>query len=417
MTEYEQALRELYALALRGIEPGLDRMHAALAALGHPERDLAIVHVAGTNGKGSVAAMVAQGLSKGQRVGLYTSPHLCRLMERMRICGGPPIERGDVVEAWNAVRDLEVALTFFEALTAMALVLFRSRVDVAVLEVGLGGRLDATNVVEHPLTCAITRVAIDHQRLLGSDLASIAGEKAGILKSGAPAVVAPQRVEAMDVIVREAQRVGSPLSIVGRDVFVSAENGLLRVYDTERSLADLRPCLAGAHQHENIAVAAGVLWKLEELGLAVDVRDAVESVIWPGRLERLEAGRTSFLLDAAHNPDGARTLAEFLVHEKRRRRVLLFGAMADKDWRAMLALLRPHIDELVCTAPPLPRAEDPAILAAEGGHATASIEEAIQLAQQLAGKDGEVVVAGSIYSMGAVRGRLLGLECDPPIAL
>lgn len=402
---YEEVLAELYALSARGIEPGLERMRAALARAGHPERELRVVHVAGTNGKGSVSAMVATGLAAaGHRVGLYTSPHLTTLTERVRVMGAPPIGRADVVDAWARLREAVIGdgapkLTFFEALTVLALELFRGRaLDVVALEVGLGGRLDATNVFERPLACAITRIGIDHTRFLGSDLASIAREKAGILRAGVPAVIGPQREEARLAIEREASRVGAPLRWV--------EGG---------ARSEPRPRLQGEHQHENAAVALGVLEALSEQGLSADGRAAVEEVEWPGRLERVEVNGP-FLLDAAHNADGCEALAAHLA-SRPRRRVLIFGAMADKDWRAMLAILRPHVSAVVCAAPPLSRAERPEVIAAAcGGHPAEHARHAIALARELAGDD-EVVVAGSIYLMGEIRGLLLGLEADPPIAM
>ena len=345
--------------------------------------------------------MVATGLAAaGQRVALYTSPHLASLTERMRVLGGDAITEDDVARTWASLREPLFGagaprVTFFEALTVLALALFREReVELAVLEVGLGGRLDATNVIERPLACAITRIGLDHQYLLGDDLASIAREKAGILRPGVPAVLAPQRPEAQAVLEEIASRIGAPIVPLAQ-------------------LGELRPRLRGAHQQENARIAATVLSALREQGVASDARAAIEDVEWPGRLERVGA----FLLDAAHNEDGAATLAAFLASEPRRRRVLLFGAMADKDWRAMLALLRPHVDALVFAAPPLARAERPENLAAAlGGEPAPSVERAIERARELAG-DGEVIVAGSIYLMGEVRARLLGLPMDPPIAM
>ena len=398
---YEDALAELYALTPRGIEPGLERVREALRRAGDPQRALRVVHVAGTNGKGSVSAMVATGLAAaGQRVALYTSPHLASLTERMRVLGGEAVEQDDVARTWASLHEALFGagaprVTFFEALTVLALALFREReVELAVLEVGLGGRLDATNVIERPLACAITRIGLDHQYLLGDDLASIAHEKAGILRPGVPVVIGPQRPEAQAVLEEIASRIGAPIVPLA-------------------SLEGAHPRLRGAHQQENARIAATVLSALREQGVASEARAAIEKVEWPGRLERVGA----FLLDAAHNEDGAASLAAFLASEPRRRRVLLFGAMADKDWRAMLATLRPHVDALVFAAPPLSRAERPENLAAAfGGEPALSVERAVERARELAG-DGEVIVAGSIYLMGEVRARLLGLPRDLPIAM
>jgi dihydrofolate synthase/folylpolyglutamate synthase len=425
--DYAEALRELYALAGRGIDPGLGRVRAALEAVGGPERGLRVVHVAGTNGKGSVSAMVATGLAAaGHRVGLYTSPHLSAFIERMRVLGGASIERRELVAAWKTLREPLArvpGITFFEAVTVLALWLFaRREVDLAVLEVGLGGRLDATNVIARPRVCAITRIGLDHQRYLGSDLASIAREKAGILKPDVPVVVGAQDEEAGEAIARVAASVGSPLVRVGVELEVDGPDEGLTVRAPRATFGPLRPRLLGRHQRENVAVAVGVLAELEAQGISVDVRAAVEQVEWPGRLERIElvrgehAGR--YLLDAAHNVDGAEALAAHLAATRGARRVLLFGAMADKDWRAMLPVLRPHVDAMVFAAPELSRAEAPAVLAeALGGVPAEGLERALATARALAGEGGEVVIAGSIYLMGELRGRLLGLERDPPIAM
>lgn len=402
---YAEVLAELYGLSPRGIEPGLSRMREALARAGDPQRAFEVVHVAGTNGKGSVSAMVATGLAAGQRVALYTSPHLASLTERLRILGGEPITEADVVRGWSSVRDALLGpgaprVTFFEALTVLALWLFRERrVDIAVLEVGLGGRLDATNVIARPLATAITRIGLDHANFLGDDLASVAREKAGIMRPGVPAVIAPQRPEVREVLEAALAEVGAkPVDVVG-------------------DLEGLTPRLAGAHQRDNARVAITILRTLEARGLAVDVRAAVEQVEWPGRLERVRADG-EFLLDAAHNAEGCATLAAYLESGPPRRRVLLFGAMSDKDWPAMLRILRPHVDALVTAAPALPRAERPEVLAdAFDGEAADSPEAAITRARTLAGPKGEVVVAGSIYLMGVVRAHLLKLPMDPPIAM
>jgi dihydrofolate synthase/folylpolyglutamate synthase len=399
---YERTLRELYALSSRGIEPGLARVHAALALAGHPERRFEVVHVAGTNGKGSVSNAIFHGL--GGRVGLFTSPHLHALTERFRVRGVAPVGRADVADAWAALRPrLEAPgaprLTFFETVTLLSFRIFAARgVEVVVLETGLGGRLDATNVIERPRCCAITRIGFDHQAFLGDDLPSIAREKAGILKPGVPCVLAPQRPEARAVVAARAAEVGAPL--------VHA--------DPER--VSVAPSLA-PHQRENAAVAAAALRLLEEGGLAVDVPRALAAP-WPGRLETIRRRGHTFLLDAAHNPDGAAALARHLERLPGRR-VLIFGAMADKDWPAMLASLRPAVDAVVFAASPLSRAERPAAFAARfDGTVAADLDDALAKAEALApDPEDRIVAAGSIFLMAEIRARLLGLEADPPIAM
>jgi dihydrofolate synthase / folylpolyglutamate synthase len=407
---YDRAIAELYALASRGVEPGLDRVRAALLRAGSPDRKMRAVHVAGTNGKGSIAAMIATGLAPRHRVGLYTSPHLASLTERTQILG-ERVDRGDVARAWERVREACIGegapeITFFEAVTVLAFDLFASReVDIAVLEVGLGGRLDATNVIEAPLACAVSRIGMDHMRILGNDIATIAREKAGILKRGVPAVIAPQREEARRVIEEEAARLSAPLIEPRFDLLEDRA----RVH-TPKGAFDLAPRLLGAHQYENAAVAATVLAMLEG-----DPKRGVEEVSWPGRLERIAADG-SFLLDGAHNVDGCEALATYLAQHPRPR-VLLFGVMMDKEWERMIDLLAPHASEIVCAAPPLARALDPnAIAARVGGQVARDVDDAIDLARRSA-RGREIVVAGSLYLLGEVRARLLGIPRDPPIAM
>lgn len=406
-------LEELYALAPRGIQPGLERVREALRRIGDPHRALEVAHVAGTNGKGSVSAMIAHGVT-GRRVGLYTSPHLHSLTERFRV-DGRALPREAVIETWDAIRAplAEVPLTFFEAVTVLALELFRREgVELAVLETGLGGRLDATNVFERPLVTAITRVALDHQAWLGDDLASIAGEKAGILKPAVPCVVAAQEPVVDAVIDRAAAALGAPLL---RPRHEGPSHALL-----VRAAPHVSPRLSlgldGEHQKDNAAVAIGALFLLADRGISVDPTRAVRPE-WPGRLER-RRGRPDVLFDVAHNPNGAAALARHLEAERGAgKSVLVFGAMKDKAWREMLTILRPCVQHVVLTAAPLARAEDPARLAAPGDRVEPDVVDAVRAARELALPDGLVVVAGSVFVVAAARAFVLGIEGDPPIAL
>lgn len=416
---YERALHELYALSSRGIEPGLSRMSAALELAGHPERSFQVVHVAGTNGKGSVSNAVFTGL-RG-RAGLFTSPHLHRLTERFRVRleddepdEPDEISREELVETWDGLRRVlrspgAPPLTFFETVTLMAFRLFERRgAEIVVLETGLGGRLDATNVIEAPLVCAITRVGLDHRAFLGDELPRIAREKAGILKPGVPCVVGPQPPVVLRVLAQRAEALGAPLVRVPE---VLLEGGT----DLEGGSPER---LAG-YVRENVSVAVEVLRVLARRGLEVDVSRAI-AARWPGRLERLcPPGSPPYLLDAAHNLDGAEALARYLARRPTERRVLLFGAMADKDWPEMLATLRPHVEHVVFGAAPLTRAERPETLAARvPGDVAPTTDAAMKRAGALAHARGAtVVVAGSIFLMAEVRARLLGVQADPPIAL
>jgi dihydrofolate synthase/folylpolyglutamate synthase len=400
-------LERLYQLAPRGALLGLDRVREACARYGHPERHGEFLHIAGTNGKGSVAAMVsAMGQADGKRVGLYTSPHLCRFHERIQIDNEPAPDEvlesvlGDVLERCPD-------LTFFETVTVAAFVVFATLdVELAAVEVGLGGRLDATNVLPAPRATAITRIALDHMNQLGPDIASIAREKAGIVKPGVPLIVGPLVAEAW------------------REVEAMADAVKARVIHTDRNaelssfVAQHPPALGGAHQSENakIAVALG-----REAGLSTEaIAAGLRNVKWAGRLESLQTELGEVLLDAAHNPDGAEALAAALRARNlpSQKVALVFGAMADKDHAGMLARLASCAATRVYVAPEGRRAAEPSALAHElSGDVADSLESAMAMARGAAGPDGLVVVAGSIFLVGAARAWLLGLERDPAIAL
>jgi len=404
-------LRELYGLAPRGIQPGLERMRAALSRLGDPQRSFDVVHIAGTNGKGSVAAMVAAGISD-PGVGRFTSPHLHCLTERF-VVGGEPVSRDALIALWADVkaRIADVPLTFFETITVLAFVLFeRRRVRIAVLETGLGGRLDSTNVSERKLVTCITRVALDHQAWLGDDLVGIAAEKAGILAAEVPCVLAPQ-VPAVDA---EISRIADGLGVSISRPRVAGPSSALNVSEGSRASGPLRLRLAGQHQRDNAGVAVAVLWALERRGVPIDLSAALLAG-WPGRLEGLGA-EPRVLLDIAHNPNAADALAAHLQEQAFERRVLVFGAMRDKDWARMLATLRPLFDQVILTRAPMSRAEEPARMAAAGERVEPRVTVALAAATEWAGPAGLVVVAGSAFVVAEARAHLLGVETDPPIA-
>ncbi len=325
-------LSYLFSLEQFGIKFGLDNIVAIVERLGRPDRAYRTIHVAGTNGKGSVTAMTAAALrAAGHRSARYTSPHLVDLAERFVVDGAPVSQEAlvtaaadvrDVVESLRADGTLETQPTFFEVTTAMALELFRrARVDVAVLEVGLGGRLDATNVVM-PIATAITSIAFDHQLYLGSTLAEIAFEKAGIVKPAVPLVVGDLDPAARTVIEGVARERRAPL-----------------VTATAADVAGFAIGLRGHHQATNAAIAVNLLELVDREGMRVS-RDAIAEGLrhpdWPGRLDerRLPDGR-ELLLDAAHNPAGAAALASYL-RESATKRPLVFAAMRDKDVTGML---------------------------------------------------------------------------------
>jgi dihydrofolate synthase/folylpolyglutamate synthase len=407
---YVDAARLLYGLAPRGVQLGLGRMRKALSLRGDPQRAYPCIIVAGTNGKGSVSAMLSSILrASGLRVGLYTSPHLHRMVERFRIDDKPIAmrafaERVSELAPWLTARGTP-ELTFFEACTLLAFEIFRdAEVDVAVLEVGLGGRLDATNVVD-PILSVITHIALDHQDRLGDSIEQIAAEKAGIIKRGVPVVLAPQGAEAHEVIEHVAKSRRAPLVPVpcdGGDVLGSA--------------------LSGAFQQDNVRTVQAAVESLRVQGFAIAdkaVERGLQNVRWPGRLE-LIAGAPSVLLDAAHNPDACMQLSRHLgtLRERFPKRVLVFGALADKPIAMMLALLRPHVQHVMLTTAGSPRAIAATDLERRfGGSAVNDPIAALRKAQKLAGKRGLVVVAGSIFVMAPLRAHLLGLSADPPIAM
>jgi dihydrofolate synthase/folylpolyglutamate synthase len=419
----------LLSLERVGMKFGLQNISQLCAALDHPEQAFASVIVAGTNGKGSVTAMVHAALrAAGHLAARYTSPHLERLEERFVVGDDevtPQALAGAIGRVQPAVARLladgtfDAPPTFFECTTAAAFELFRSAgVRVAVLEVGLGGRLDATNVVT-PLVAAITSIDVDHQAQLGDTIESIAREKAGVIKPGIPVVCgrlpdAAARVVA-DVcrergarLVRVPDRVRSVARVTSTETIVSLES-------SEHRLDDVRLALAGRHQVENAATAVVILEELSKLGIPVDaaaIRRGLTCARWPARLERVRHGSAEVLLDAAHNPAGARALADHLRATDWSDVSLVFGAMRDKDVRGMLDTLLPTCRHLICATAPSPRAMSADALAAIGAElapAGVVVEVVADPAAALARAcqySSRVVVAGSIFLVGPLRGIL-----------
>ncbi|MEO5926768.1 MAG: folylpolyglutamate synthase/dihydrofolate synthase family protein [Bryobacteraceae bacterium] len=405
---YPESVQFLYALGneVKTIKLGLDRIRIVLEALGNPQRAYRIIHVAGTNGKGSVCAMIDAGLrAAGIYSGMFTSPHLIEPTERIQI-DGMPVSREEFEQAFNAVHeaaaklDLDTHPTYFETVTAMALWLFRERgVETAVIEVGLGGRLDATNIVEPALT-VITPIDYDHQIYLGNTLEKIAGEKAGILKSGIPAIFAKQRPEAARVLDARAKELGIPVT--------QAEQFEIRdlVLDARGSNFSGLVCpLAGEHQVDNAVTAAQALMAL---GVAPQ---GIEEARWPGRIEHVTPNPDT-ILDGAHNPAGAQALAKYLRRFYGNRKVwMIFGAMRDKDVKEVTEILFPVANELVFTAPIAPgnRALEPEKLRelAGKGHVEPTIAAAIDYVFKNLTAEDVVVITGSLYLVGEARALFL----------
>jgi dihydrofolate synthase/folylpolyglutamate synthase len=422
----QDVLNWLFSLAQFGIKFGLENIRSILDALGHPERHYRSIHVAGTNGKGSVTAVVEHALRKsGFRTGRYTSPHLLELSERFAV-DGTPVNAHLMLDAVGTVRDvvdrlrsdgtLDVHPTFFEVTTATAFEIFRrSQVEVAVCEVGLGGRLDATNVLT-PVACAITSIAFDHEQYLGRMLADIAAEKAGIIKPHTPVVVGNVGDEAAEPIRRAAREASAPVVWAAEGVRVGSATRLadgtqqFTLRTPVRDYGKVHFALAGRHQVDNAVVAVRLLEVLESVGLAISsesIRNALASVHWPGRLERIQrADGREVLLDAAHNVAGAAALADFLSTLEGKR-PLVFAAMRDKDVDGMLAALAPHASMIVATQASNPRSHDPATLAAIARRVApgATVEIAATPAEALErawSASSRVVVAGSIFLLADV---------------
>ena len=423
MTRYPEALRWLYGLESRGIKLGLDRIAEAAEIRGHPERTLRYVHVAGTNGKGSVAAMLESVLrAAGYRTGQFASPHLQRYVERVRIDGRPISER----EAANRIEELRAdtrlpPLSFFEYTTLLAFEAFRDACcDIVVLEVGLGGRLDSTNIVT-PEASVITNISLEHQRILGDTLAKIAREKAGVLKPGVPCIVGARGTSVRRAISARASALHSPLRWIDHDFESEWHDRSLSVRVGDRQWTGLRLGLRGDYQGDNAACALATLVELGECGFDVSnehIRTGLKRAKWPGRLE-WHGGHPAFLFDAAHNATGCETLARYLdEREFPGRVVLLFGAMRDKDHRRMLAAFDGRVDRRIYTAPEIDRSEPPGRLAKlRDGTVARSVRDAVARAKRAAGPNGLVVTAGSIFLVSEVRALVKNVRSDPPIAL
>jgi dihydrofolate synthase/folylpolyglutamate synthase len=415
-SEVEGALAYLESLRPARIWLGLERVAEVLSKLGHPERAFPVVHVAGTNGKGSTCAMVAAGLRQaGLLTGLYTSPHLTRFQERIAV-DGQPIDDGSLCEGVARIRQAaeQIPLTYFEFVTALALLYFQTRgVSAAVLETGLGGRLDATNVVR-PIATGISALALDHTQILGPTLGDIAREKAGIFKSGVPCAVSQPPPEAWPAIAERAKEMGAPLWLEGRDFSLSGGCYL----GPRWRLDGVEVGLLGPHQMRNGALALALL-ELCSASLPVTpeaAREGLRRVIWPGRLEVLSTSGITVVLDGAHNPQGAEALASsFQGLWPGRPLTLIFGILEDKDVASMIRALFPLARRVLLVAPPTERARSPETYRSEAeSHCrevriATSVGAALEQALASALPEEVVGVCGSLYLVGEARA-LLGLS-------
>jgi dihydrofolate synthase/folylpolyglutamate synthase len=411
-----QAIAWVFDLQKFGIKFGLSSTLDLLARLGLPYQEGRYIHIAGTNGKGSVAAMLSAVLSRaGYPVGMYTSPHLISMRERFRL-RDREIEASGLLYLINRVRavvDAAEPPTFFEFVTAMAILYFlEKKADPIILETGMGGRLDATNIVP-PQVAVITNISRDHQDYLGRGLLAIAGEKAGIIKAGAPLVTYATQPSVLDLLRRRCRELGTPLYQGGVDFKVQGRgSGQLNYHGLEKDLRGLSLSLTGRHQYRNAALALAVLELLAGRGFTIGeaaIREGLSHTSWPGRLEQVSQD-PRILLDGAHNPAAALTLAQALKKTRGNGRLLLvMGIMADKEVDTILARLLPLAQTVIFTQPQYFRSAAPADLARRAApYHLEVIQEprvaaAIQRAQNLAGPDDRIVITGSLFTVGEAK--------------
>lgn len=441
--KFRSSLDYLFGLQRFGIKLGLSNITALLKHLGNPHQGLQAVHIAGSNGKGSTAACLTSILRQaGCRVGLYTSPHLIDFTERIQV-DGVPIAEDRVVQLTDRIRELvgrmersgelwtdssalspakdfdpqKATITFFEFITAMAFLQFReAQVDVAVLEAGMGGRLDATNTID-PLLSLITPVSLEHQQYLGGTLLQIAGEKAGIIKPGRPLLTTARQPRVIDLFRRKCRELAAPFYAYGKEFRGRrAGPGLMDFQGIGHRWDELRLGLAGGHQVLNASLALAAAEILMDKGFPIhedSVRKGLAGVQWPGRLE-LVGESPRVLMDGAHNPGASRALKQALQEEfSRRRLIMVLGIMADKDIHKMMSNLVPMADLLVLCRPRMDRAASLEALrknASTWGKPTqevADVGTAVEKAMAQAGKEDLVVVTGSLFTVGEARAHLI----------
>ncbi|NVM20334.1 MAG: bifunctional folylpolyglutamate synthase/dihydrofolate synthase [Desulfobacterales bacterium] len=421
ISSIDNHLAALYRLRRFGIKFGLETISRLAKGLGNPHGRYKCIHVAGTNGKGSIGAFLSSVLVQaGYKVGLYTSPHLIRFNERIQV-KGVPISDKDVVQAAEAVQRIYAQgepPTFFECATAMAFHHFaRQKVDWAILETGMGGRYDATNVVK-PEAGVISNISIEHTEYLGNTLAKIAAEKAGIIKEGVGVVTGVRQKSALRVIEQAAAEKGVPLRRLGKQIKIRKDgDGSFTYMGPKFRWPNVKVGLIGDHQITNAALALGALELLAEKGLRLAdeaVYAGLAAARWPGRLEVVSED-PMIILDGAHNPSAARTLKKFLENGMASRRLtLVLGILNDKAWKQMLRELLPAADRVILTRPEYERAADPDVLASFAGSIKESVvvaprvPDAVSLAMENAADGDAVCISGSLYTVGEAKAYLGG---------
>ncbi|MHB8482987.1 MAG: bifunctional folylpolyglutamate synthase/dihydrofolate synthase [Nitrospiria bacterium] len=427
---YQQTLEYLFLLQKTGVKLGLSSMFELLSNLDNPHHDLKTIHVAGTNGKGSTCSTLASCLqASGYKVGLYTSPHLIDFRERI-VVNSVRIPQKDVIRLTEFIMNsMKHTPTFFELTTALAfLYFFEQQVDIAVIETGLGGRLDSTNVLT-PLVSVITNIDYDHQAYLGNTLSDIGREKAGIIKKGVPVVSGVFQPGVCDLIARTAASVHAPLFRLGNDFsFESSDSAPFQnVFDYKgirNSFSKLSTPLLGEHQKINSSLALAVLELISDRGYPVTekhLRAGLQKVSWPGRIEIVQK-EPLMILDGAHNPAGARMLAEFLrTLNFQGNKYLILGIMKDKDIYRIGEALFPWADEIVLTRPHFQRAAQPQDLqealpsTSKPTYLIESISETHRFLKTKTRSEDVICFAGSLYTIGEVKSVLEGIHITVPL--
>ncbi|MFP3911005.1 MAG: bifunctional folylpolyglutamate synthase/dihydrofolate synthase [Desulfobacteraceae bacterium] len=411
-TRYQEAINRLYGLQKYGIKFGLSKTTNLLAKFGNPQVGQRYIHIAGTNGKGSAAAFIAAVLQQaGLKVGLYSSPHLVRFTERFQI-NNREMDQDTAVDLMEALHEAfvqEEPPTFFEVTTAMALIYFaREKTDLSILEVGMGGRLDATNVIV-PMVCGIASIGMEHREFLGNRLTDIAREKAGIIKPGVDVVTSVSQPAVMDIVKAIALQKKAPLWRVGNEIRYRTTRKGFHYTGPHLRLEGLSLGLKGAFQSRNAALALGIVERLIQKGYAIsagDVRDGLAHTRWPGRMQ-VVSHAPLIIVDGAHNPPAIRTLAASVrkgfTYE---RLILVIGVMADKDLYPVLKGIVPLADYTIYSRPVYARAAPPERLMATAaplgkpGEIAATLPQALDRARKMAGTHDMILVCGSLFTVG-----------------
>lgn len=423
---YNEALQFIHESHKFGMRLGLDNIKKLLELLGNPQNNLKIIHVAGTNGKGSTCSFISSILKEsGYKVGLYTSPFLETFTERIRV-NGENIREEEVGKIVSLIKEkIEIMVsegysypTEFEIVTAMAFYYYnQEKVDFVALEVGLGGRYDATNVIDKPVVSAITSISLDHTGILGDTLAKIAFEKGGIIKENCPTIVYPQQEEASEVIKNIcAEKKSKYIECDFKNIEIKSSNINSQIYNCNingKELRDLEIKLIGDHQIKNSIVALNVIESLNDIKITniseENIRKGLLETKWPGRIEKISEN-PMFIIDGAHNEEGAKSLANSIdKYFENKNKILVIGMLEDKDIDSVLDLLIPKFNKVITTTPDNPRAIDANKLKEKIERynievtCKPNIKEAVDYALEISNKDDVIISAGSLYMIGNVR--------------